>query len=193
MGYYRRYLAIYLSVALAAGLLWAAAELVWDLPLLFSLPFFVLVVFLAAIFCSAAGMRRYQKMNLRLLQTGDTRAFLQEISACEKAANRNTRNTILISKAYAYLLAGRWDAASALLSGLDLASCRQPLSRIHILQPGARLLGTGRRQRSSCGDAGLSGRRGRRRALCRLPRRGKPGQRRGAALGRLCAGRGGQL
>ena len=33
MGYYRRYLAIYLSVALAAGLLWAAAELVWDLPL----------------------------------------------------------------------------------------------------------------------------------------------------------------
>ena len=30
MGYYRRYLAIYLSVALAAGLLWAAAELVWD-------------------------------------------------------------------------------------------------------------------------------------------------------------------
>ena len=129
MGYYRRYLAIYLSVALAAGLLWAAAELVWDLPLLFSLPFFVLVVFLAAIFCSAAGMRRYQKMNLRLLQTGDTRAFLQEISACEKAANRNTRNTILISKAYAYLLEGRWDAASALLSGLDLASCRQPRAR----------------------------------------------------------------
>lgn len=89
----------------------------------------MLVVFLAAIFCNVAGVRRYQQMNLRLLQTGDTQAFLRELSACEKAANRNTRNTIFIAKAYAYLLEGRYDAASALLTGLDLASCRQPRAR----------------------------------------------------------------
>lgn len=129
MGYYRRYFVLYLSVALAAGFLWAAADLAWDLPLLFSFPLFVLVVFLAAIFCNVAGVRRYQQMNLRLLQTGDTQAFLRELSACEKAANRNTRNTIFIAKAYAYLLEGRYDAASALLTGLDLASCRQPRAR----------------------------------------------------------------
>lgn len=120
MGYYRRFSVLYYLLTLTCGALWLWLTLTGDtLSFVLGLVFFLFFAVAAASACTLAAVHRFQAGMRRMLQTGNTSAFLKELNGCARAAKRGTYNTILLAQVYTLQLAGNLQEAAKTLQLAD--------------------------------------------------------------------------
>lgn len=118
MGYYRSYLWAYRAAAILGGGALLCGVWFGGLSLAGLLPLFLcyaVLLLAVGVVANNKGLRRFVGAQTRMLQGCDPRGFLAETEGCLRAANRDTRNTVLIARAQAFLYLGDFAAASSLL------------------------------------------------------------------------------